>query len=156
MAEQRDCCPACGQSLAADDEGFVDKLITALRHPEPTRASLAILVLSEMLVEPRAVLPLIDLLAVAHDAAVLRDAVVALGRFADRRAAPAIGRLLLDLESPLVVRVAAVEALVSIGGETARAALERAVSDPNAMVRECAEKGNRLLRIEEEPDDKAV
>jgi len=30
------------------------------------------------------------------------------------------------------------------------------VSDPNRLVRECAEKGNRLLRIEEEPDDKAV
>ncbi len=43
-----------GQSLAAGGEDFVDKLIAALRHPEPTRAAVAIQILSEMLAEPRA------------------------------------------------------------------------------------------------------
>jgi len=140
MPEPRDRCPACGQSLAAGDEDFVDKLITALRHPEPTRAGLAIYILSERLAEPRAILPLIDLLGVARDTAVLHDAVAALGRFADRRAVPSLARLLLDTETPLVVRVAIVEALARIGGDVARAAIERVLSDPNTIVSERARR----------------
>lgn len=112
--------------------------MTALRHPEPTRAQLAIHILSKMMAESRATLPLIDLLDTAGDATVLRDAVVALRRFADPRAVPAIARLLLDRGTPLVVRTAAVEALGQIGGACARAALERALADPNAAVRERA------------------
>lgn len=59
-------CPACGRSLAASDVDFVDKLISALHHPEPTRAALAIQILSDMLAEPRAILPLINLLGTAR------------------------------------------------------------------------------------------
>jgi HEAT repeat protein len=91
-----------------------------------------------MLAEPRAVLPLIDLLDTAHDAYVLRCAVVALERFADRRAVPALSKQLLNLATPLVVRVAAVDALARIGGDEARAAIQRAMADPNASVRERA------------------
>jgi HEAT repeat protein len=117
-------CPACGRSLAANDEDYVDKLITALRHFEPTRAALAIQILSEMLGEPRAVLPLIELLDTARDAYVLHSAAVALGRFADARAVPILSRRALDLTTPLVVRMAAVDALACIGGDQAQAALE--------------------------------
>jgi HEAT repeat protein len=124
--------------LTANNEDFVDKLTAAIRHPEPTRAALAIQVLSEMLAEPRAIPLLIDLLDTAHDAYVLRCAVVALEGFADRRAAPALSKLLLNMAMPLVVRVAAVDALARIGGGEAQATLLRALADPNSSVRERA------------------
>lgn len=148
VSERRDRCPACGQSLPMGDEDFVDKLIAALRHPEPTRAGLAIHILGERLAEPRAILPLIDLLHTASDAAVLRDAVAALGHFADRRAAPSLARLLLDTETPLVVRVAAVEALTRIGGDAAQVAIEHALVDSNTIVRERARRALSSESIE--------
>ncbi|MGQ9626736.1 MAG: HEAT repeat domain-containing protein [Anaerolineae bacterium] len=131
-------CPACGQSLEAGNEDFVDKLIAAIHHPEPTRAALAIQVLGEMLGEPRSILPLIDLLDTACDPYVLKHAVVALGRFADRRAVPSLTRLALNLETPLLVRTAAVDALARIGGKEAQVALHRALADPNSSVRDIA------------------
>ena len=135
---QAECCPECGHSLLAEDESYVNKLITALRHVEPTRAVLAIQILSEMLAEPRAIVPLIELLGTARDAHVLRSAAVALGRFGDARAVPALSRRALDLASPLVVRVAAVDALAGIGGAQSRATLEGALADPNSAVRDHA------------------
>lgn len=131
-------CLACGRPLAADDEDYVDKLIQAMRHPEPTRAALAIQVLSEMLAEPRALLPLIQLLDVASDAYVLKCTIAALGRFADDRAVGPLGRVVLDLSKPLVARLAAVDALAHIGGQEARALLLAASADPSRSVRERA------------------
>lgn len=131
-------CPSCGRPLSGDSESYVDKLIAALRHFEPTRAGLAIWILSEMLAEPRAVLPLIDLLDTADDAFVLKSAAMALGRYADQRAVPALARRALDPSTPLVVRVAAVDALARIGGSQGRAALEGALADPTGIVRDHA------------------
>jgi len=116
----------------------VDKLITALRHFEPTRAALAIYILSDMLREPRVVAPLVELLDTAGDAFVLRSAARALGRFGDARAVPALRRRALGSTTPLVVRVAAVDALARIGGDQARAALADALGDSNGTVREHA------------------
>lgn len=137
-------CPACGRSLAADGEDYVDKLLTALHHFEPMRAALAIQILSEMMGEPRAIVPLVELLDTAHDANVLRSAVVALGRFAKSDserlyfAVPALSRRALDWASPLVVRLAAVDTLAQIGGGQALAAIEGALDDSNFSVRELA------------------
>ena len=133
-------CPCCGRSLAAGDEDYIDKLICALRHPEPTRAALAIQVLIEMLAEPRAIEPLIGLLDTASDAYVLKCAAAALGRFGDPRAVGPLGRLALDASNPLVVRMAAVDALARIGGDHAQALLSAAVSDPSPSVRELAHR----------------
>lgn len=133
-------CPTCGRSLAVTDEDYVDKLICALRHPEPTRAALAIQVLSEMLAEPRAIMPLIQLLDIASDAYVLKCAVAALGRFADQRAVAPLGRVALDVSKPLVVRLAAVDALAHIGGDQAQATLRAALTDPRPSVRERAQQ----------------
>jgi HEAT repeat protein len=138
VPEGAECCPSCGRSLTAEGEDYVDKLIAALRHFEPTRAALAIQILSEMLAEPRAILPLIELLDTAQDAYVLHSAVVALGRFADPRAVPALAQRTLDLTAPLVVRLAAVDALSRIGGDAAGAAIRSATDDPSAIVRERA------------------
>ena len=131
-------CPACGHTLAAEDADFVDKLIGALNHSVPARAALAIQILSEMLAERRAIVPLIELLGSAHNAYVLKCAAMALGRFADARAVPALARRALDLRTPLVVRLAAVQALDQIGGHLAAEALGSALNDPNAVVRERA------------------
>lgn len=144
-------CPACGYSLATDDADFVDKLIGALRHSVPTRAALAIQILSEMLADRRAIVPLIELLDSAQDAYVLKCAAVALGRFADARAVPALAGRVLDLKTPLVARLAAVEALDRIGGAPARAALDGALRDPNAVVRNRARQA--LDRSEDMEDD---
>jgi len=143
VPEEAELCPACGHTLAVEGEEYVDKLIAALRHFEPTRAALAIQILSEMLAEPRAVMPLIELLDTAGDAYVLRSAVEALGRFADARAVPALARRLRDPATPVVVRVAAVAALARIGGEPARVAREGALADPSGTVREHAEHALR-------------
>lgn len=126
-------CPVCGRSLAADDEDFVDKPIAALRHPEPTRATLAAQILGELM-DPRAIQPLIDLLNTDRDTYVLRYAVEALGRFADQRAVPSLCRLLTPA-THLIVRLAAVEA---------RAALRQALSDPSLSVRDLARQALKL------------
>ncbi|MBN1812949.1 MAG: HEAT repeat domain-containing protein [Anaerolineae bacterium] len=137
-------CPACGRALTGRDEDYVDKLIAALRHFEPTRAALAIQILSEMLTEPRAIPPLIELLDTARDAYVLHSAAVALGHLAGVNrgaldpAVPALARRLQDLETPLVVRLAAVEALSHIGGDAAWTAIRSGLYDPNASMRERA------------------
>jgi len=144
--ERSEYCPACGRFLAATEEDFVDKLIAAIRHPEPTRAGLAIQILSELRSEPRAILPLIDLLGIAKDAYVLKCAAVALGRFADRRATPALSRLLLNPAAPIVARIAAADALGRIGGEEAQAALFDALADPHTSVRDRASQNLKVLQ----------
>ncbi len=151
VAADTEFCPACGRALRGEDEDYVDKLISALRHFEPTRAALAIQILSEMLVEPRAIVPLIELLGTARDAYVLHSAAVALGRFADPRAVPALTRQVLDPTTPLVVRVAAVDALARIGGDQVRAALQDALADPSATVRDHARQALQRL-----PEERAV
>ena len=123
-------CPTCGESLEQADADYVDKLIDALRHPEPTRAAVAIHILTDLQAEPRAIEPLVALLDQSSDAYILRQAVTALGRFGDARAVQPLSRLAGDAEQALVVRVAALEALARIGGDTAEAALRRALTDP--------------------------
>jgi HEAT repeat protein len=118
-------CPHCGQSTDESDQDFVSKLIAALKHPEPTRAGLAIDILAHMLREPRAVQPLIDLLRTTEDAWILTQAVRGLGALDDVRAVDPLIRLLDEASQPLVARREAVLALGKIGGEAAIRVLER-------------------------------
>lgn len=97
--------------------------------------------------EPRAIVPLIGLLETARDDYVLRNAAVALGRSADARAVPALASRVVDLRTPLVVRLAAVEALDRIGGDAARAALDGALRDRNTVV--CKRARQALDRSED-------
>jgi HEAT repeat protein len=143
-------CPYCGQPVETEGEDYVDKLLASVHHPEPTRAGLAIHILSEMLAEPRAVVPLIGLLDTACDTGVLSAAVVGLGRLGDPRAVPALARLLGNPETPLVARAAAVRALARIGGAEARVALQRALGDRSITVRERARRA--LARDEKDAD----
>lgn len=126
MSERMVSCPRCGGSMDRPGLDLVDKMIGALRHPEPTRAGLAVYVLTEMLHEPRSVEPLIALVQARPDLAVLCAAAAGLGRLGDARAVPALAALLDDEAVGLPARVAAVHALARIGGAAAHQALERA------------------------------
>jgi HEAT repeat protein len=133
-------CPVCGKPIAEPEAGFVDKLIAALRHPEPTRAGLAVHILGEMLREPRAIEPLIDLVQARPDAHVLKLAVQALGHFGDARAVPALVDLLEDPTAVVVARLAAVDALQQVGGEAADQALWRAMDSERPSIRDAARR----------------
>lgn len=132
-------CPACGADLNETPD-FTDKLIAALRHREPTRAGLAIDILTRWQSESRAVEPLCELLDHATDAAILKQAALGLGRLRDRRAAPALSRLLLNEAQAFVARQAAAEALGQIGGVEARQALQAALNDDLASIRAAARR----------------
>ncbi len=132
-------CPTCGAALI-EDLDFTDKLIAALRHREPTRAGLAIDVLTNWLREPRAVEPLCDLLEQSKDAAILKQAARGLGKLGDQRAVPALTRLLMSDARAFVARQAAAEALGQIGGDEAQQALQAALSDPLASIRSAAQR----------------
>ena len=136
-------CPVCGKPIAEPEADFVDKLIAALRHPEPTRAGLAVHILGEMLREPRAVKPLIDLVDSRPDAHVLKLAVQALGHLGDERAVPALVDLLEDPSAVVVARLAAVDALHQIGGETAERALRQALESERPSIRDAARRVHR-------------
>jgi len=139
-APDRTVCPACG-SAVDDDLDLVDKYIAAMRHSEPTRAALAIQVLSEFMGERRAIPPMIALLETAGDAYVLKAAVDALARFADARAVPGLRRLILNPDTALVVRAAAVDALAGIGTPDVAPILATvAAHDPAVVVRERAQQ----------------
>ncbi len=132
-------CLTCGATLA-EALSFTDKLIAALRHREPTRAGLAIDVLTGWLHEPRAVEPLCDLLDRSTDAAILKQAATGLGRLGDQRAVPALTRLLQDTSRAFVARHAAAEALGQIGGSEAERALQAALDDPLASISAAAQR----------------
>ncbi len=131
-------CSLCGEVFDQPAEDFVDKLIAALQHPVPDRAGLAIDVLAYRLREPRAIIPLIDLLRNDTDAAVLKQAVLALGHFQNHRAVEPLVKLLEDEATPLVARHAAVTALAQIGGPHAEAGIRSALVDPSGPVRDLA------------------
>ncbi len=144
-----DRCPHCGQPTDETGLPFVDRLLLTLRHPEPTRAGLAIDLLAGHLREPRAVLPLIDLLNTAHDIAILQQAAHGLGLLADQRAVPALIHLLENEDAALVARCEAALALGRVGGEEAGQALERARIDPRPSVAEAARRAQELWRAAE-------
>jgi HEAT repeat protein len=132
-------CPACGHPLDAE-MSFIDKLIAALRHREPTRAGLAIDILAFQLHEPRAVEPLCALLDSATDAAILKQAARGLGALGDQRAVPALARLLADESRAFVARQAAAEALGLLGGDEAWQALQAAKIDRLETIRAAVQR----------------
>jgi len=141
-----DHCPHCGRLTDETGLPFVERLLLTLGHPEPTRSGLAIDVLAGRLREPRAVLPLIDLLITAQDIAIQQQAARGLGLLADRRAVPPLIRLLESEAAPLVTRREAALALARLGGVEAGRALERARIDPRPSVAEAARRALDLWR----------
>jgi len=133
-------CATCGAPLHEQGEDFVDKLIAALHHPEPTRAGLAIDILAGFMHDTRAIEPICELIERSNDIAILRQAARALGRLGDRRAVPTLAQLLADESRPFVARQAAAEALGQLGGDEAQQALTAALTDQLATVRQAAER----------------
>jgi HEAT repeat protein len=93
---------------------------------------------------PGGVAPLLARLARETDSEVLLEIVRALGRIADVRAVPALAERATAggwlSRTPVVLRVEAVRALAEIGGDDARAVLQRLLRDRSAEVREAALK----------------
>ncbi|MGQ9553210.1 MAG: HEAT repeat domain-containing protein [Anaerolineae bacterium] len=138
-------CPHCGQATDDSYLPFVDRLLATLHHPEPTHAGLAIDILAERLREQRAVEPLVALLATTSDATILKQAAHGLGLLSDRRAVPALARLLADGDAPFVARCEAALALGRLGGDEATQALEGALDDARPSVARAVRQALAML-----------
>lgn len=131
---EADVCAVCGADLRETDKTFFDRLIDAVGHPEPTRATLACDILGR-LGDARAIEALIARLARDPDSMdVTTAAAEALGRIGDDLAAPALAAVLLYSHRPLPARVAAAEALIAVGGPVAADALQAALALPHVPV----------------------
>ena len=107
-------CPACGTELQSlSGESYEEKLIRALRHPEPTVPIRAATILGE-LGSRVAVEPLIEVAVSGSDPYIQEAAVVALGRIGDSKALSCLTRLSRD--GSLRVRIAADQAIKVLEG----------------------------------------
>lgn len=102
-------CPKCGSDLRAlDQSDYEQKLIRALRHPEPTTPIRVAEILGELR-SAAAVEPLIELASGGSDPYIQEAAVIALGRIGDLRAVGCLQAL--SREGAVRVRLAAQSAL---------------------------------------------
>ncbi len=124
-------CSRCGADLEKSAISYRAKLVKALSHPEPETVQRAAWILGE-LKAAEAVEPLLALINRSEEPGALEGAVEALGKIGDRRAVPALSRLIRS--SYLSVRLKAVDALQQIGGRAALAALRTAMGDPKSSV----------------------
>jgi len=111
-ADDDDCCRKCGAPLRQSaSETYEEKLIWALRHPEPTTPIRAATILGERRALA-AVEPLIAVALSTPDFYLQEAAAVALGQIGDRRAQPCLERL--SCEGAIRVRLAAQRALARL------------------------------------------
>jgi len=114
MAAEQMICGRCRADLRAwEGKGYVEKLIAALRHPEPTTPLRAAWLLGRLRARD-AVLPLMELARSSPDLFLREAAVEALGRIGDPRSLELL-RALARSDSVLVRR-AARRALAMIEG----------------------------------------
>jgi len=105
-------CPDCGTDLQDfSGRSYEEKLIIALRHPEPTVPIRAASILGELRSQA-AVEPLIDVATSVDDPYIQEAAVEALGRIGDIRAISCLDRL--SREGAVRVRAAAERALKNL------------------------------------------
>ncbi|MCS7039816.1 MAG: HEAT repeat domain-containing protein [Anaerolineae bacterium] len=106
-------CPSCGADLTEATADYTDKLIAALRHPEPFTRRRAAYVLG-LRRDARGVPALIAVLeAVGDDPYVRAEAALALGAIGGADARQALNRILADPDESVIVRRAAAMALPS-------------------------------------------
>jgi len=111
-AEDNGRCPECGGSVRRSvSETYEEKLIWALRHPEPTTPVRGATILGERRALA-AVEPLIAVALSTPDFYLQEAAVVALGQIGDKRAQPYLERL--SREGAIRVRLAARRALARL------------------------------------------
>lgn len=124
-------CLVCSAFLVEKGKGFVEMLLDAIAHPEPTRAAIAIEVVGCRLREVRAVDSLLARLVRRPDSMdVTSIAAEALGIIGEPRAIPALAELLLDRTRPLPTRLAAAEALAKFDDPMAWVAFSSALALP--------------------------
>gem|GEM_PF-263937 len=105
-------CPNCGADLRAfSGRSYEEKLVLALRHPEPTVPIRAATILGKLKSE-KAVGPLIEIAASAKDPYIQESAVEALGDIGDDQAIFCLDHL--SREGAVRVRSAAERALKSL------------------------------------------
>jgi|GEM_PF-1483206 len=124
-------------------EEAVQQLTIGLNDAEPTLRAAAALGLG-LTKAPTAVAALMKRLGEETDQETVIEVIRALGRIGDPRAVPALAERAsggsLFSRTPLAVRVEAIRALGEVGGEGARAVLQRQMRDRNDAVREAALK----------------
>jgi HEAT repeat protein len=124
VSEQATTCPRCNANITEhiSQADYVEKLIAALSHKEPTTPVRAAWILGERL-EKKAVPALTRIVHKAADAFLVESAVEALGKIGGKAAVAAVRTALRH--SSLRVRVKAREALMKITDEPARTAMAR-------------------------------
>jgi HEAT repeat protein len=124
-------------------EEAVQQLTIGLNDAEPTLRSAAALGLG-LTKAPTAVAALMKRLGEETDQETVIEVIRALGRIGDPRAVPVLAERAsggsLFSRTPLAVRVEAIRALGDVGGEGARAVLQRQMRDRHEAVREAALK----------------
>lgn len=130
-----------------NDKDYVDKLIEALKHPEPTTRVRAAWVLGRKK-EKRAVTPLIEAINNnLNDPYILESIVGALGLTGDSSALDEIFSLLKS--SYLIVRIQAARAISMIGDRKGVDPLMAALKDENTAVRKAAAEAlGRMIKRE--------
>jgi len=104
-------CPSCGAATADETADYTDKLMAALRHPEPFTRRRAALILGWRR-DVRAVPALIALLHTTGDDPYVRaEAALALGAIGGEEARQALDRVLTDPHESVIVRQAAATAV---------------------------------------------
>lgn len=117
VAREAEICPHCGSPLAEEDaKPFVEKLRSALRHPEPETAIRAAWILGERR-EISCAADLIGVVEKTRDLYLVESAAEALGKLGDARALPALERGAAS--GPLRVRRACKLAVRKIQGRIA-------------------------------------
>ncbi|HDP79448.1 MAG TPA: hypothetical protein ENN21_01250 [Spirochaetes bacterium] len=87
FSEDHERCPRCGINIASffESRDYIDKLIAALRHPEPSTPLRAAWLLGKI-GDPRAEKPLMECALETDDLYFLRAALLALGDIATEKA----------------------------------------------------------------------
>jgi len=143
-------CPNCRVIADAKAESYVERLLETVLSKETNRAGMAVDVLTKLLHEPRAIVPLTMMLERKGDPYPLVIGARGLGWLGNSEAVPALAKLLFDENQPYVARVAAVEALEKIGGEESIHVLERAQSSPRPSVAKASRHALKSLREAEQ------
>jgi len=134
----------------AEAESYVERLLETVLSKETSRAGMAVDVLTKLLHDPRAIVPLTMLLERTGDPYPLVIGARGLGWLGDKTAVPVLAKLLLNENQPYVARVAAAEALRRIGGEESIQALKAVKRSRRSSVAKAATQALESLREAEQ------
>lgn len=135
-------CFHCGARLEVEENTYTSKLIHALSHPESLTVQRAAWILGEIKAL-EAVEPLIKLSQLSKEMGILESVAEAIGKIGNERAVDILSHLMTS--SYITVRLKAIEALGRIGSTNARAALSKALHDPNSSVSVAARQALEVL-----------